>query len=105
MLRVTRIGNQRNQRAHILGGPGASHQLFARGSGIGGGADQPDDFVDIGHGNCQADQDMAAIARLGEIKLGAAGDDFLTEPDKGGQQLLQVHLDRAAAVQRQHIVA
>ena len=99
------IGDQRHQRRHVLGRPGARHQLLARRAGIGRGADQPDHFVDIGDGHGQADQDMAAVARLGEFELGAAGDDFLAEADEGGQQLLQVHLHRPAVIQRQHVDA
>ena len=51
-----------------------------------------DHFVDIGDGDGQADQDMAAVARLGEFELGAPGDDFLAEGDEGADQLLQIHL-------------
>ncbi len=69
---MARIGDQRHQRRHVLRRPGARHQLLARRCGIGRGADQRDDVVDIGDGDRQADQDMAAVARLGEID-GACG--------------------------------
>ncbi len=51
--------------------------------GIGGGADQRDHLVDIGDGDGQADQHMAAVARLGEVEARAAGDHFLAEGDEG----------------------
>ena len=59
--------------ADVLGGPGARHQLLARRGGIGRGADQRDHLVDIGDGDGKADQDMAAVARLGELELACAG--------------------------------
>ena len=61
---VARIGDQFDQRRHILGWPIARHQLFF---GVGGrrrGADQLDHFVDVGNRNRQADQDVGAVARL-----------------------------------------
>jgi hypothetical protein len=77
---VARIGDQRDQRRHI---PPASpgHQLLARLAGS-AAADHADDLVDIGDGDGQTDQHMAAVARLAEFELGAAGDDFLAEVDE-----------------------
>ena len=102
---MARVGDQRHKRADIAGGPGAGHQLLARGRRVGGAADQLDDIVDIGDRDGQAYQYVTTIARLGEIKFGAAGDDFLAEIHKGSQQLLQIHLNWAAVIQRQHIDA
>ena len=36
--------------------------IFAGGGDVGGGADERDDFVDIGDGDGKTDQDMAAVA-------------------------------------------
>ena len=102
---MARIGDQRHQRPDILRRPGARHQLLARRVGVRRGADQRDHFVDIGHGDGQTDQDMGAVARLGEFEARAPGDDFLAEQDEGGDQLLQVHQQRPAVVQRQHVDA
>ena len=99
------IGDQRHQRRHVMRRPGPRHQLLARGAGVGGGADQANDLVDIGHGHRQTDQDMATVTGLGQFELGTAGDDFLAEAGKDGDELLQVHLQWPALVQRQHVDA
>ena len=100
--RVARIGDQRDQRRHVLRWPVARHQGFAGLGRILRGADQADDFVNVGNRNGEADQDVGAVARLAQQELGAARDHFLAEGDEGLQQILQVHLFRPAAVQRRH---
>ena len=70
---VARLVDQRQQRADILGRPVAPHQRDARGRGIGAGADQPDDLVDIGDRDGQADQVVRPVARLAELEAGRGG--------------------------------
>ena len=82
---VTRVGDQRYQRPHRLGRPGPRHQLLAGGGGIGSGADQLDDFVDIGDGDGQTDQDIARGRALVNSDV-AAGDHFLAEADKSAMK-------------------
>ncbi len=57
--------------AAVVGRPFALHQGFARLVRILGGADQLDDFVDIGDRNGETDQNMGAVARLAEQEFGA----------------------------------
>ena len=71
----------------------------------GGGADQRDHLVDIGDGDGQADQDVAAVARLGELEARAARDHLLAEQHEGGDHLLEIHQLGTAAIERQHVDA
>ena len=103
--RVARIGDQRDQRRHVLRRPGARHQRLARGGGVRRGADEADDLVDIGDGDGEADLQMRAVARLGEAELGAPRDDLFAEIDEGAQHVLQRQHFRPAAVQRDHVDA
>ena len=48
---------------------------------------------------------MGAVARLAEQMLGAPGDHLLAEGDEQGEQVLQVHHQRTAAVERHHVGA
>ncbi|MNJ31361.1 hypothetical protein D3C77_259960 [compost metagenome] len=64
-----------------------------------------DDLVDIGDGDGQTDQDVAAIARLGQLELDPANDHFLAELEEELQQLAQAHLLGPPVVQRQHVDA
>ena len=68
-------------------------------------ADQLDHLVDIGDRDGEADQDMGAVARLAEQVLGAPVDHLLAEGDEGVEQVLQVHHQRPAAVERHHVGA
>ena len=102
---VPRIVDQRDHRRDVLGRPVALHQGFARGGGIGRGADHVDDLVDIGHRDGETDQDVGAVARLVEQEFGAPGDDLFAERDEDRQQVLQVHQQRTAGVERHHVAA
>ena len=64
-----------------------------------------DDVVDIGNGDGETDQDMAAVAGLGEFEARAAHHHFLAEAGEGADQLLQIHDHGAAGVQRHHVHA
>ena len=80
-----------------MAGQSRAHQGFARLGRILRAADEGNDLVDIGNRNGQANQNMGAVARLGEQELGAPGDDFLAEGDERLQQVLEVHQFRPAA--------
>ncbi len=97
--------DQRQQRADIGGRPVAAHQRDAGGGGVGAGADQADDLVDVGDRDGQADQVVRAVARLAQVEARAPEDDLLAEPDEALQRLAQAHLLRLAVVQRQHVDA
>ncbi len=103
--RVARVGDEQDQRRHVLGGPGPAHQRLARRRRVGRGPDETDHLVDVGHGDGEADLQVGGVARLGEPELGAAGDDLLAEVDEGHQDVAQVHQLRSAAVQRDHVAA
>jgi hypothetical protein len=62
-------------------------------------------FVDIGHRDREPDEDMGAIARLAEQMLDAPVDHLFAEGDEGCEQVLQVHHQRAAALERHHVGA
>ena len=100
---VTRIGDQLDERRHVLGRPVARHQRFARRGGVGRRADEMDDLVDIRDRDGEADLQMGVVARLVEAEFGAARDDRLAEIDEGAQHVMERHQLRAAAVQRDHI--
>ncbi len=100
-----RIGDQVDQRRHVTGRPDLAAQALARLRRIGRRTDDVDDFVDIGDGDGQPDQHVAAVARLVQFEADAADDDFLAEFEEDVQQLAQAHLLRLAVVERQHIDA
>ncbi len=62
--------------AHQLAVPAAGHQLGLGHRGRGGVADDGDEVVNIGQRHRQAFQHVAAVARLAQLKHGAAGDHF-----------------------------
>ncbi|MND56575.1 hypothetical protein D3C80_476840 [compost metagenome] len=102
---VARIVDQADQRFHVMCRPAASHQLLTGRCRIGCATDQLDDFVDIGDGDGETDQDVGAFARLAQQVFRAAADDFLTEGHEGAQHVEQRQLFRLAAVQRHHVAA
>ena len=102
---VARIVDQLDQRGDVLGRPGAHHQALARFVRVLRGADQLDDFVDVADRDREADQHVGAVARLGEQEFRAPRDDFFPERQEGHQQVLQVHHQRAAAVECHHVDA
>jgi hypothetical protein len=62
--------------------PFAREQGGARFGGRGGAADDADHLVEVGDRDDEAEQDVRALARLGELELGAAGDHLLAELDE-----------------------
>ena len=103
---VARIVDQRRPcAATSCAGQSRAISCLARLVGVLGGADELDHLVDIGDRDGEADQDMGAVARLAEQELGAPRDHLLAEGDEGGEQVLQVHHQRAAAVERHHVGA
>ena len=65
--------------------PFAREQGGARLGRRGRGADDPHHLVEIGDRDDQAEQEMGAVARLGELELGAPGDHLLAEADEGSR--------------------
>ncbi len=104
-LHGARVGDQVDQRQHVAGRPGLGHQALAGLGRILGRADDVDEFVDIGDGDGQADQDVAAIARLAQFELGPPDHDLFAELNEDLDQLLEAHLLGAAPVQGQHVDA
>ena len=103
--RMARIVDQRDHGGDVARRPVALHHFLARLVGVLGGADEFYHVVDISDRNGQPDQDVGAVARLAEQMLGAPINDLLAELDERGEQILQVHHQRAAAVERHHIGA
>src|SRR5262249_29048366 len=102
---VARIVDQRHHRRDVLGRPVALHQGFARLLRILGGTNESDHFVDIGDSDGKPDQDMGAVARLGEQVLGTSRYDLFAKDDEGIEHILQRHHQRAPAIERHHVAA
>jgi len=75
-------------------------QSFAGRIRIRRGADQLDHFVDIGDRDGKPDENVSAIARLVEQELGAPRQSLLRGCHEAGQQVLERHHPRTAAVER-----
>ena len=103
--RVARIVDQGDHGLDLARRPVARHQGLARHVGVRGSADELDYLVDIAHGDGEPHQHMGAVARLAEQVLGAPGNHLLAEGDEGGEQVLESHHLRAAALERHHIGA
>ena len=93
------------QRHHVAGRPVDRHEGEARRRRIGAGANEPDHFIDVRNRDRVADQQMRALASLGEIEAAAAEDHLLAERHETLQHFLQAHGARTAMVQRQHVAA
>ena len=79
------------------------HQVLAGGFGRLRFADGLDDGIDMVQGNLQAFQDVSPGFGLCQLKLGAAGDDFLAEIDIILQGFFQADDPGLAVHQRQHV--
>ena len=97
--------DKRDQGRHIGGQPGAGEQPGSRFGRVPGGADERDHGIEVRNRDREAGQHVGALARLAELENGAPPDDVLAEGDEGGDDLLQVHQHRLAAVERQHVDA
>ncbi|MCY1171370.1 hypothetical protein D9M73_114790 [compost metagenome] len=95
--------DQLDERRDLGDWPVARQQRFARCGGAGRAADHADDLVEVGHRDDETQQQMRPVARLGELELGTAGDDFLAEGHERGDDIAQVEQFRAAATDRQHV--
>ena len=67
--------------------------------------DDGDEFIDVGQGNRQTFQHMAALARFAQFEYGAACNDFTAMRQKAFQHLLQVQQLRLAIHQCHHVHA
>ena len=85
----TRCLDEIDQRRDRPDRPRLGHQPFARRRRVGRLADERDHRIEVDHGEHQADQHMRPIARLAELEGGAPPDDFLAEPDEGGNHVLE----------------
>src|SRR5262249_24722917 len=68
-------------------------------------ANELDHLIDITDRNGEPDQHMGAIARLAEQIFGAPRDHLFAESEEGGEQVLEVHHLRTAAVERDDVGA
>ena len=100
-----RVGDQLDQGSMSPTGQSLADQPLARLGRVLRRADDVDDLVDVGDGDGQTDQDVAAVAGLGQFELGAADHHLLAEVDEGVEHLAQAHLLGPAVVQRQHVDA
>ncbi len=105
MQHMAGVGDQGDQRRHVLGRPVARHQRLARGALIGRRADEADHLVDVGDRDGEADLDVGGVARLVEQIFRAPGDDGLAELQERGEHVAQRHHLRLAAVERDHVAA
>ena len=81
------------------------HQLFARNIHISGGTNRLDHGIKVVQRNLQAFQDVRALARLLEIKLGAASDDDAAVFDVMLEDGLQRERLRLTINEREHVHA
>ncbi len=102
---MARIVDQRDHGGDIARRPFTLHQLLARLVGVFGGADQLDHLVDIGDGDGESDEHMGAVARLAEKMFGPPVDHLFAERQEQPQEVLQIHHQRAAVIQRHHVGA
>ena len=98
-----RLLGEPQQRRDVAERPVAGAQLGLRGRRIGRGADQRDDLVDVGDREREPEQHVRALAGAREIVGAAPGDHLLAELEEGGEHVLQVELQRAAADQRHQV--
>ena len=98
-----RLLGEAQERRDVAEPPVARAQLRLRGRGIGRGADQPDDLVDVGDRDRKAEQDMRALAGARQIVGAAPRDHLLAELEERAQHVLDVELERPAADQRHQV--
>ena len=83
--------------------PGAGEQGGAGFGGRGRRADDAHDLVEIGDGDDQAEQQVGALAGLGELELGAPGDHLLAEAHEAFDDVAQVQRLGPAAADGEHV--
>ena len=85
--------------------PVAREQLLLGLGGIRRGLDQFDHLVDVGDGDGEALEDMAALPRLAQFIEGTPGDHLAAVADEGLEHLLEVEGARLAILQGDHVDA
>ena len=85
--RMAGVVDQADIGRDVLGGPAPGHQFFARLRRVGAGADGADNLIDVGDGDGQTAQDMAAFAGAAQFIGGAAGDDLFAEGDEVDKEI------------------
>ena len=83
----------------------AAHQALFGGLGVGGIADGGNDLIQVLQSDQQAGQDVGALARFSQVKLGTAADHFFAMLDKDLQRTLEGKQARHAIHQRQQLHA
>ena len=83
--------------------PFARQQRVARFRRARRSADDADDLVEVGDRDDQPEQQVRAVARLGEFELRAARDDLLAELDERLDDVAQVEQLGPPAADRQHV--
>ncbi len=102
---VARVIDQRNHGGDVARRPVARHQRLARLVGVAGGTNEPDHLVDIGDRDGKSHQHMGAVARLAEQEFAAPRHHLLAEGNERGEHVLEIHHQRPAAVERDHVGA
>ena len=102
---VARVGNEFDQRRHILRRPVARHQLLFGIRRRRRGADQLDDFVDVGNGDSETDQDMRPVAGFVQQVFDAPRHDLLPEGGERLQHIFQSQAFGPPSVDRKHVGA
>ena len=83
--------------------PFARQQRVARFGRARRAADDPHDLVEVGDRDDEAEQEVGAVAGLGELELRAARDDLLAELDERLDEVAQVERLGPPAADRQHV--
>ena len=105
-VRARVFGSGAGEHVHYLSRcPAACQQRFFGFCRAGGGADEFDDFVDVGKGNGEAFEDVRPFACLAQLIDAAAGDDFAAVRDEDLQRFFERQQARLAADQRHHVDA
>ena len=102
---MARVGDQLDKRRHVTNRPFASNKCGASGCRIWRFTDKRNHLIDIGDGDGETHQNMGAVARLAQQKLGAAADNDFAEIRKSLHQILQIQLFRTPAIQGDDVTA
>ena len=100
---MARIVDEGDESLHFGGRPGPCAQLVSGRFGIRSALDQFDDFVNRSQRHHEACQKMRALACLAEKMDRPPRHHFAPEFAEGGDDVLQPHLFRAAAIHGKHV--
>ena len=97
------IINQADKCGNIARGPFTATKLISRGFGVWCLLDQFNDLINRSQRNHQTGQHMCPVTCLAKQIYRAPRYHILAELTEGRDHVLQAHLDRPAAIHRQHI--